>query len=214
MVSRGTTRKRLAATVKGHIRWTIRPRCHVVAHIISTIFSYFAPSVMAENTPKHMNSSRKYSMKSPPIQDIVKFFASGIEAADALRPRAVNVRSGEPYSAGIGPHTEKQTVQLVVDQWRSQSGCYFANQVMVEVPYPTNPRSKCDLCIGERPAWGWAIEIKMLRLMGDNGKPNDNMLMHILSPYPTHRSALTDCQKLLDSQLKGRKALLVFPVSW
>jgi hypothetical protein len=37
----------------------------------------------------------------------------------------------------------------------------------------------------------------MLRLMGDNGKPNDNMLMHILSPYPSHRSALTDCQKLL-----------------
>ena len=27
-------------------------------------------------------------------------------------------------------------------------------------------------------------EVKMLRLMGDNGKPNDNMLMHILSPYP------------------------------
>jgi len=27
--------------------------------------------------------------------------------------------------------------------------------------------------------------------MGDNGKPNDNMLMHILSPYPAHRSALT-----------------------
>ena len=30
-----------------------------------------------------------------------------------------------------------------------------------------------------------------LRLKGDNGKPNDNMLMHILSPYPQHRSALT-----------------------
>jgi hypothetical protein len=30
----------------------------------------------------------------------------------------------------------------------------------------------------------WAIEVKMLRLMGDNHKPNDNMLMHILSPYP------------------------------
>jgi hypothetical protein len=34
------------------------------------------------------------------------------------------------------------------------------------------------------PSWEWAIEIKMPRLMGDNGKPNDNMLMHILSPYP------------------------------
>lgn len=36
----------------------------------------------------------------------------------------------------------------------------------------------------------------MLRLFGDNAKLNDNMLMHLLSPYPAHRSALTDCEKL------------------
>ncbi len=66
-----------------------------------------------------------------------------------------------------------------------------------EVPYPSVPRSRCDVVIDERP--GWAIEFKMLRLMGDNGKPNDNMLMHILSPYPVHRSAVTDCPKLLVS---------------
>jgi hypothetical protein len=34
--------------------------------------------------------------------------------------------------------------------------------------------------------------VKMLRLMSDNNKPNDNMLMHILWPYLAHRSALTD----------------------
>jgi len=45
--------------------------------------------------------------------------------------------------------------------------------------------------------------VKMLRLMGDNSKPNDNMLMHILSPYPSHRSALTDCQKLAASGFQG-----------
>jgi hypothetical protein len=49
----------------------------------------------------------------------------------------------------------------------------------------------------------------MLRLMGDNGKPNDNMLMHILSPYPNDRSALTDCVKLLESGLPGRKAMVI-----
>lgn len=36
-----------------------------------------------------------------------------------------------------------------------------------------------------------AVEVKMLWLMGDNGKTNDNMIMYILSPYPAHRSALT-----------------------
>jgi hypothetical protein len=46
--------------------------------------------------------------------------------------------------------------------------------------------------------------------MGDNGKPNDNMLMHILSPYPNDRSALTDCVKLVESGLDGRKAILIY----
>jgi len=50
----------------------------------------------------------------------------------------------------------------------------------------------------------------MLRLMGDNGKLNDNMVMHILSPYPAHRSALTDCRKLLASQLGTQKAVLIY----
>jgi hypothetical protein len=50
----------------------------------------------------------------------------------------------------------------------------------------------------------------MLLLLGDNGLPNDNMLMHILSPYPEHHSALTDCQKLIASSLEGRKAILIY----
>ena len=36
------------------------------------------------------------------------------------------------------------------------------------------------------------------------------MLMHILSPYPAHRSALTDCDKLIASGLAGRKAIVIF----
>ena len=50
----------------------------------------------------------------------------------------------------------------------------------------------------------------MLRFFGDNGKLNDNILMHVLSPYPEHRSALTDCDKLLRSRIKGRKAILIY----
>jgi hypothetical protein len=50
----------------------------------------------------------------------------------------------------------------------------------------------------------------MLRLRGDNGKLNDNMLMHILSPYVEHRSALTDCEKLLSSGFIGKKAIIIY----
>ena len=54
------------------------------------------------------------------------------------------------------------------------------------------------------------MEVKMLRLMGDNGKPNDNILMHILSPYPAHRSALTDCTKITSARFKTRTAVVIF----
>jgi len=36
------------------------------------------------------------------------------------------------------------------------------------------------------------------------------MIKQILSPYPTHRSALTDCTKLLESAFPGRKAILIY----
>jgi len=54
------------------------------------------------------------------------------------------------------------------------------------------------------------VELKLLRLLGDNGKQNDNMLTHILSPYPKHRSSLTDCPKLLRSGFHGRKAIVIY----
>jgi hypothetical protein len=50
--------------------------------------------------------------------------------------------------------------------------------------------------------------------MGDNGKPNDNMLMHILSPYAQHRSALTDCTKLATSQFPGVKLVVILGYSY
>jgi len=80
----------------------------------------------------------------------------------------------------------------------------------LSVRYPGGSRSKCDLCLGSADAWEWAIEFKLLRFLGDNGKPNGNMLMHILSPYPKDRSALTDCSKLTDSGIAANKAVVIF----
>ncbi len=55
----------------------------------------------------------------------------------------------------------------------------------------------------------WAIEVKLLRRLGDNGKPNDNILMHILSPYKQDRSAVTDCVKLAQSGFTARQAVMI-----
>jgi hypothetical protein len=137
------------------------------------------------------------------LEEFVRAFAHGLEVADARAPIAVNARTGFTYQPGIGPHSETQTIKLVL---AAVDPVQFRHRF--EVPYPAAPRARCDVVLDSPEPW--AIEIKMLRLMGDNGRPNDNMLMHILSPYLVHRSALTDFVKLRDSGLVGRKAIVVF----
>jgi hypothetical protein len=122
----------------------------------------------------------------------VSDFAQGIVLADRRSPQAGNVRSKVMFQPGIGPHTEDQTIKLVLDELRTLAPERFSSY-QLGVPYPESPRQKCDLCIGRLRNWEWAAEVKMLRFLGDNGKENSNILMHILSPYPAHRSALTDC---------------------
>jgi hypothetical protein len=63
---------------------------------------------------------------------------------------------------------------------------------------------------GPVPPFGcWSKSAIQSGKLGDNGKPNDNMLMHILSPYPQHRSALTDCLKLSRAGFGGPSAVVI-----
>jgi hypothetical protein len=143
------------------------------------------------------------------LGQFIQDFATALVAVDARRPTASSSRNGSQYQAGIGPHPESATVNLVMEELRRvRPDIYTASRR--EVPYTSVPRQKCDICFGSDPDWCWSVEIKMLRVMGDNGKPNDNILMHILSPYPVNRSAVTDCGKLLQSGLPGRKAIVIF----
>jgi hypothetical protein len=138
------------------------------------------------------------------LQWIVDGLARGIVAADSRSPIAVGQRSGRVFQPGIGPHSESETITIALQE--PFAGFQDAH-IEREVPYPAVPRSRCDLIIDDDE--GWAIEIKLLRLLGDNGLKNDNMLMHILSPYPADHSALTDCTKLLQSGFEGRKAIVI-----
>ena len=129
------------------------------------------------------------------MDELTRYFAEAMGSVDARRPIASNARTGFQYSPGIGPYTERKTVQLVSEEIERQGHIQF-DGFQLEAPYPDTSRNKCGLCIGVGPDWDWAVEIKMLRLMGDNGKPNNNIPMHILSPYPEQLSALTDCTKV------------------
>ena len=144
----------------------------------------------------------------PDLADLVELFAEGLVAADSRRPVAQNTRSGYAFQPGIGPHSESITVGLVMDEIRRRKTEFQVSGLATGVSYPEAARQKCDLVVGD--PYEWAIEIKMLRILGDNGKANDNMLMHILSPYSSHRSALTDCAKLAKSSLAPKKAILIY----
>lgn len=143
------------------------------------------------------------------LSTIVGDFALGLREVDARRPTAINLRSKVPFRPGIGPHTEAATVALVMAELAAASPEKYREH-RLGVPYPNAPRQKVDLCIGMPPEWDWAIEVKLLRFLGDNGQPNDNMLMHILSPYPEHRSALTDCRKMLSTRLARENAIVIY----
>jgi hypothetical protein len=71
--------------------------------------------------------------------------------------------------------------------------------------YP-NSRRQCDLVIpGE-----WAIEFKLLRPFGDNGKEAEHWSENVLHPYPGNVSSIGDCIKLIESGFPERKAIVVF----
>jgi hypothetical protein len=101
----------------------------------------------------------------------------------------------------MGPHSESRTVKLAVAEMRAAHPQRYAT-VTFDVPYPGKPRQKRDLVLGDEPD-RLHVEAKLLRILGDNGNPNDNMLMHILSPYAQHRSAVTDCGKLRAAKISG-----------
>lgn len=134
-------------------------------------------------------------------------FARSLMAVDARCPQAVSSRTGAAYLPGIGPFAEAAAVSMFTGDMATEAS--FAAHAL-NVPYGPGARQRCDWCLGVPGRWSWAIEVKLLRLMGDKNKPNDNMLMHLLSPYSEHRSALTDCTKLAESDLGSRRAVLIY----
>jgi hypothetical protein len=99
------------------------------------------------------------------------------------------------FQPGVGPYGEPQLVQTIAKHLNTLS------------PYRRSARPKRtpDLLIpGE-----WALEFKIARPFGDNGKEAENWSVNLLHPYAGNVSAIGDCLKL--QQLAGteRKAVVV-----
>ena len=140
------------------------------------------------------------------FKKIIFDFALSMKKIDSTKPVYVSQRKNKNvYKPGIGPHTETATINLVVNELKKDK---FYTKIEREIKYP-NSRKSCDLkfSINNKILFS---EVKMMRIMGDNNKANDNIFMHIFSPYEKQNSALTDGLKLLKSGFDGEKSIIIY----
>src|SRR5215467_10478410 len=128
---------------------------------------------------------------------LVADFASALAEVDATNP----VGSSGRFKPGCGPLTESEVTTLILRRLRETNPTYTR---AAPKRYPTG-RAECDFVLpGE-----WAVEVKLARPFGDNGKPAERWSENLLYPYPGNTSSLGDALKLLRSGFPERKAVLV-----
>ncbi len=140
------------------------------------------------------------------LDGFVADFAAAMRAVDATGPVAQG-RSGRVYRPGIGPLPERDLVELTRARMAASHSALYSG-LAAQVTYPGS-RQKCDLHWSAQPA-SWAIEVKMIRVRGDNGKLADLSVQDVLSPYESDHSALSDCTKLAQANFDARRAVLIY----
>jgi hypothetical protein len=123
------------------------------------------------------------------LVEVVSDIASGLSALDAAGSRF------REFQAGVGPFGEPQLVKHIA---------VYLNGL---AKYGGSVQTKrCpDLLIPNE----WAIEVKITRPYGDNGKEAENWSVNLLHPYRGNTSSIGDCYKLLGLTTPERRAVLV-----
>jgi len=106
--------------------------------------------------------------------------------------------SGKPFrkfKQGVGPYGEPQLLKRISGILNSKN----LYQGKVET------RRTPDVLI----KGSWALEFKIVRPFGDNGKQAENWSVNLIHPYRGNVSALGDCVKLLDLNIPEKKAAIV-----
>lgn len=121
------------------------------------------------------------------LVNLVEDIASILEFLDRTAPPFKNFRPG------IGPYGEPQLLKLVAEKM-NELDQYSGLAKTMRCP---------DLLIrGE-----WAIEFKLARPFGDNGKEAESWSVNLLHPYAGNVSVIGDCFKLINRAGPERKAV-------
>ena len=122
------------------------------------------------------------------LEEIVSRIAELIPVVDSTTNIQVrNRRNKRPYVKGVATLFEPQFTKEVVRCWQTgyPSELSWIND---EHPYPDS-RETCDLVITDSSvevefgSFEWAIELKFLRLVGNNGNNNDYVMQKAISPF-------------------------------
>ncbi len=136
------------------------------------------------------------------LNDIVNDFAIAFKAVDATGPVE------KKFKKGIGPFEEENAVQIALDYLKQIKNSDYKDALQNK-RYP-NTGEACDLVIPDK----WAIEFKLARPFGNNGEVSEYWLKKVLDPYQekkeSKRSAIGDCIKLIQSEFRERKAVIIF----
>jgi len=106
------------------------------------------------------------------LSTLVTDFAGALREVDAANP----VGSSGRFKPGCGPLTESEVTGLILQWLRARNPIYDGAAAM---RYP-NGRTECDFVLPGK----WAVEVKLARPFGDNGKPAERWSENLLYPYP------------------------------
>ncbi len=123
------------------------------------------------------------------LPTVVDDIANSIVAVDRSRTPF------KQFQPGAGPYGEPQLVRAIVDR---------LNQTTVYAG-----RTKTKRCPDLLIDGAWALEIKLARPFGDNGKEAENWSVNLLHPYEGNISVVGDCIKLRGLGVGERKAVVV-----
>ena len=123
------------------------------------------------------------------LEQVADDICSSIASLDASRS------AFRGFQPGAGPYGEPQLVKLIAAHLNGIKS--YGGKVQTK---------RCpDLLIPNE----WAIEFKIARPFGDNGREAENWSVNLLHPYRGNVSSIGDCYKLLDLRSPERKAVIV-----
>ena len=119
-------------------------------------------------------------------QEIINLIANILKEFDSERP------VHKTFKPGIGPFGEPQIVSIIAERLTKRG-------------LLSKTKRTPDLEVSNE----WAMEFKIVRPFGDNGKEAENWTVNVLHPYPGNVSLIGDAIKLSNLNTPQKKGLFI-----